>query len=89
MGRLLLGLLVMLTYFPLTAQEDADKTLFSDAISKNIRKYRIASKRAYMDKDEERAQFLFDSLIDHVIIGSYLDNFEVRKFSGRRVRLQL
>lgn len=87
MGRLLFSLLVLLTYFPLTAQVDADKTLFSDAISKNIRKYRIASKNAYLDKDEERAQFLFDSLVDHVITGSYLDNFEVRKYSGRRIKL--
>lgn len=88
MGRLIIGLLVLLTYFPLSAQPVEDhKTLFSDAISKNIRKYRIASRKAYLNKDEQRAQFLFDSLVDHVIKGSYLDNFEVRKYSGRKLRL--
>jgi len=87
MGRLLLSLLVLLTYASLSAQVDADGTPFSDAISKNIRKYRAASKKAYINKDEERAQFLFDSLIDHVIKGSYMDNFEVRKFSGKRIKL--
>lgn len=87
MGKLLLGLVFISTYLPILGQQSGGYSLFSDAIAKNIRKYRIETKRAYIRKNEERAQFLFDSLVDHVIIGSHLDNFQVRKFSGRKTYL--
>lgn len=71
----------------LNAQEDDHKTYFSEVIGKNIRSYRLASRAARYAKDDERLQFLFDSLVDHVVVGSYLDNFRVRKFGGRRIDL--
>ncbi|MGB0146640.1 MAG: TlpA family protein disulfide reductase [Flavobacteriaceae bacterium] len=71
----------------LTAQEEYDKTYFSQVIGKNIRSYRLASREARYAKDDDRLQFLFDSLVDHVVVGSYLDNFKVRKFGGRRIDL--
>ena len=71
----------------LHGQNDYDKTYFSEVIGKNIRSYRLASRAARFAKDDERLQFLFDSLVDHVVIGSYLDNFRVRKFGGRRIDL--
>ncbi|HAV55169.1 MAG TPA: thiol-disulfide oxidoreductase, partial [Aequorivita sp.] len=60
---------------------------FSEAIGKNIRKYTKNSQKAYAEHDFERAEFLFDSLINNVINGSYLDNFKVRKLSGRKIEL--
>ena len=71
----------------LYSQEDFNKTYFSEVIGKNIRGYRLASRAARYAQDDERLQFLFDSLVDHVVIGSYLDNFRVRKFGGRRIDL--
>ena len=68
-------------------QVDQQKTFFSEVIGQNIRKYRYESRRAIKDKDDQRLQFLFDSLVDHVVINSYLDNFKVRKFNGRRIEL--
>ena len=73
--------------FELHSQQDQNKTYFSQVIGKNIRAYRLASRAARYARDDERLQFLFDSLVDHVVIGSYLDNFRVRKFGGRRVDL--
>ncbi|MEL6812323.1 MAG: redoxin domain-containing protein [Bacteroidota bacterium] len=86
MGRKLL-LLFLLFSFTALSQETEPKNLFSKAIGKNIRKYRNESKRAYLRKDTERAEFLFDSLVKHVVNGTYLDNFKVRKFSGRKIEL--
>ena len=61
--------------------------LFSEAIGSCIKKYTLNSQQAYAFQDFERAEFLFDSLVNHVIKGSYLDNFKVRKLSGRKVEL--
>jgi thiol-disulfide isomerase/thioredoxin len=61
--------------------------LFSTEIGKNIKKYRQKSQRAYAVKDFERAEELFDSLINNVVNNSYLDNFKVKKISGRLVEL--
>jgi thiol-disulfide isomerase/thioredoxin len=84
MGRklLLLFLLISLTTH---SQETEDGILFSQAIEKNIKKYRQESQNAYSTKDFERADFLFDSLINHVITNSQLDNFKVKKLSGRKI----
>jgi len=71
----------------LMGQIEQHKTYFSEVIGQNIRKYRYESRRAIKDRDDERLQFLFDSLVDHVVTDSYLDNFKVRKFSGRRIAL--
>ena len=60
---------------------------FSEVIGRNIRPYRLASRAARYAKDDQRLQFLFDSLVEHVVQGSYLDNFRVRKFGGRRIDL--
>ncbi|RLD26245.1 MAG: TlpA family protein disulfide reductase [Bacteroidetes bacterium] len=86
MGKKLLLLLLMVSFTALS-QENEPKMLFSKAIGKNIRKYRRESKQAYARKDLERAEFLFDSLVNNVINGTYIDNFNVRKFSGRKIEL--
>ena len=85
MGRKLLYLFLLITF---SAQSQIEQgSLFSEAIGKNIKKYTKNSQRAYADQDFERAEFLFDSLINNVINGSYLDNFKVRKLSGRKTEL--
>lgn len=86
MAKLLLAFM-LLASIPVLSQENEHKSLFSYAIGKNIRKYRTEARNAYILKDEDRARFLFDSLINHVINGTYIDNFKVRKFSGRKIDL--
>lgn len=84
MRKILLFVLIILPSF-MISQEIVQRKLFSDVIGTSIRKYRSQSKQAYAKKDTERAQFLFDSLINHVIVGSYIDNFKLRKISGKRI----
>ena len=85
MGKKLLLLFLLIVF---SAQSQIGQgSLFSEAIGKNIKKYTKNSQRAYQTQDFERAEFLFDSLINHVVNGSYLDNFKVRKLSGRKIEL--
>lgn len=81
-------LLLLFIGFTLTlhSQQDAPKTYFSNAIENNIRKYTHKSQQAYAEDDLERADFLFDSLVKHVINGSYLDDFMVRKTNYKKIR---
>ena len=80
-------LLILLISFSTQAQDLEPERLFSKEIGKNIKKYRQKSQQAYADKDFKRAEFLFDSLINNVVNNSYLDNFKVKKLSGRIVEL--
>ncbi len=85
MGRKLLYLFLLISFL---AQSQIEQGLyFSEAIGKNIKKYTKNSQDAYAEKDFERADFLFDSLINNVVTGSYLDNFKVRKVSGKKIEL--
>jgi len=86
MSRLLL-ILFLISSLPLLSQDTGDKKLFSQAIGKNIRKYRKEARHAYRTKDEVRAQFLFDSLVNNVVNGTLMDKFKVRKFSGKKIDL--
>lgn len=87
MGKKLLLLFFLITISAESQIEIDDSTLFSEAIRLNIRKYTRESQRAYAYRDFERAEFLYDSLVNNVVIGSYLDNFTVRKLSRRQIDL--
>jgi len=84
MGRNLLLLFLLVSSFTFS-QHEVPKKYFSDAIGVNIKNYKIKAKRAYRLKDYERAQYLFDSLVEHVIRDSYMNNFKVRAVSGKKI----
>jgi thiol-disulfide isomerase/thioredoxin len=86
MGRKLLYLFLLISFSALT-QDLEPRNLFSKVIGENIKSYRAKSQDAYLENDFERAEFLFDSLINNIVNGSYLDNFKVRKLSGRKIEL--
>ena len=86
MGRKLLYFLLLVSFSALSQDFESDK-LFSKVIAENIKSYTKKSKQAYHDRDFERAEFLFDSLVKNVINGSYLDNFKIRKLSGRHIEM--
>lgn len=85
MDRKLLYFIFLISFIGQSQIEQG--VLFSEAIGQNIKKYTNNSQKAYADKDFERAEFLFDSLINNVVNGSYLDNFKVRTLSGRKTEL--
>lgn len=62
---------------------------FSEAIAMYLPKYDSKAKKAYRMENFERASFLFDSLVNHCLKGSYLDNFKVRNLHKKEVRLNV
>ncbi len=64
-----------------------NESFLSIRLGKNFKNYSIKSDRAYFEKDYRRAEFLFDSLIKNVVNGSYLDNFNIKKLSGKRIEM--
>ncbi len=86
MGRKLLFLFLLVSMTALS-QDKEPKVLFSKVVGENIKSYTHKSQDAYIKGEYERAKFLFDSLINNVINGSYLDNFKVKKLSGRKIAL--
>jgi len=59
---------------------DENFQFFSDAIANNIRLYKVNSQVANEKKDVERAEFLFDSLVNNCLKGTHFDNFIVNNY---------
>jgi len=88
--RIKLLLLTFLISFAAISQDEEVievKPMFSQEITKNINKYVKASKLAYHDKDYVQADFLYDSLVQNVLLQTYLDNFKVKKRSGKEIEM--
>jgi len=86
MSRILLLLFLSVSLLA-QSQQIEPESLFSQMIGKNIKKYTLESQKAYATNNFERAEFLFDSLINHVVNESFIDNFKFKKRSGRTVEL--
>lgn len=81
-------LLLILTFFCfLTTSAQQDQLTFSEALSLHLPKYKKHADKAYRTQNIERAQFLFDSLIDYCLKGSRLDNFKVKDIRKKTVYL--
>lgn|GEM_PF-186727 len=76
MKRLLIIFILSITYHSAYTQGD-DLIYYSEIISLNLEKYKENSNLAYQQNDVERARFLFDSLIQNVVVGTQLDEFKV------------
>ncbi|WP_025741662.1 TlpA family protein disulfide reductase [Aquimarina pacifica] len=83
---LISGILIFFTINSF-AQEER-KIPFSVAISSHIVKYNQKIDAAYQDKDLERAEFLFDSLVVNHLSGTYMDNFNVYPLKGEPISLE-
>lgn len=72
--------------FQLHGQNPKD-LFFSSVIEKNIKAFNRKSEQAFLNNDMERVSFLFDSLVNHVVKGSQLDNFTFHRLNKRKVEL--
>ncbi len=64
-------------------EEEQDLVYFSEMISLNLQKYKINSNTAYQRNNLERAEFLFDSLVQNVLVGTQLDDFKVSTLANK------
>ena len=81
MKNVLLISILFFGYLTSNAQEER-RVPFSTAISAHIVKYNQKINFAYEEQDLERATFLFDSLVNFHLVGTYLDNFNVNPIKG-------
>ncbi len=62
-------------------------TYLSDALKENINPYKKASNIAYENRDMEEGKRLFDSLVKFKLVGTRLDDFSLKSFSSKNVKL--
>ncbi|RDI09818.1 thiol-disulfide isomerase/thioredoxin [Flavobacterium sp. AG291] len=87
MMRNLLALIIMFLFSSTVFSQIPDSLYFSNAIKINFAQYKKESTLAFVTGDLERGQFLFDSLVQHRLIGTTFDNITLKKSSGARLKL--
>lgn len=65
----------------------AEPTYFSQVVKKNLRKYNQQSDALYDVGEIEKGEALFDSLVQHALIGSQFDDFTFKSVKGRKIKL--
>ncbi|MFN4764201.1 TlpA family protein disulfide reductase [Gillisia sp. Q332] len=84
MVRLLPLLIILLSLSnPVFGQTDDTRLFFSEALAAHLPKYDQNAKAAYYKRDYKKANRLFDSLIEHGLKGSYMDNFKFNNLNKK------
>ncbi|GAA3516463.1 hypothetical protein GCM10022393_33210 [Aquimarina addita] len=73
---------ILFLYMSSAFAQPETKIPFSVAIAAHIHKYNLKSNAAFKDQDLEYAKFLFDSLVDNHLTGTYMDNFKMNPLKG-------
>lgn len=63
----------------LNVYSQQSKTYFSDAVTLHLKKYDQISKDAVNNKNYERVDFLFDSIINNHLKGTYFENVDLQQ----------
>lgn len=77
-----------LFFMSISGYSQQETLYFSEALSLHLPKYEKKANKAYRVQDMKRADFLFDSLVNHCLKGTYLDNFKVHNLKKREVFLE-
>ncbi len=87
MRKLLIVGILFIGFNTIFSQQET-KVPFSLAVSAHIVKYNQKIDEAYRENDLERAGFLFDSLVNNHLNGTYMDNFNVNPLKGDPISLE-
>lgn len=82
--RLLLLPILAVCSFSAFAQ---DPISFTDALKPHLQKYNAASDKAFEQGDIEKGQRMFDSLVQHYLVGSRFQDYQLRSVGGGKVKL--
>ncbi|TGD56738.1 TlpA family protein disulfide reductase [Flavobacterium humi] len=66
-------------------QEDGSS--FAGAIKLHLKKYNAQSDLAFENKDWEKGQVLFDSLVSNYLIGTTFEDYTLKSFEKRKIKL--
>ncbi|MGQ7944961.1 TlpA family protein disulfide reductase [Flavobacterium sp. WC2509] len=82
------SLLTLLFLFNLYSSYSQDTiTYFTDAIKKNITPYKIASNKAYESNNITEGKMLFDSLVKTKLVGTKFDDFNLKVYKEKNVKI--
>ncbi|WP_288984861.1 redoxin domain-containing protein [uncultured Flavobacterium sp.] len=83
-----LYLLPPFIFYSLTSFATKDTIVpFSSAVKKNIKNFISYSNKAYNKKDYEKATYLYDSLVNHTLIGTQFDDFTFKRIGKKKLQL--
>lgn len=75
---------LFLFYVSLHAQNQAS---FNKAIKQHIKKYNVESEIAHLNKNNEKAQLLFDSLVNNHLVGTQFEDFTLKEYGKKKITL--
>lgn len=81
-------LIFYLIFFVTSGFAQEEKYYFSEAVAKYLPQYEKAAEKAFLEENFERADFLFDSIVNFCFKNSYLDNFTIRNLKKEAVQLK-
>ena len=68
--------------------QDEEITIgFSDALKAHLKKYNIQSDIAYNNNNKQKGQILFDSLVSHHLVGTQFEDYTLKSFEKRKIKL--
>lgn len=75
--------------FSITASASSTDTVavFSESVKANFKKYVSLSNKAYNTKNYEKAEGLFDSLVQNSLAGTHFDDFSFKRLGKSRIQL--
>ncbi len=73
----------------ITANASSSDTIavFSESVKMNFKKYVSLSNQAYSKKNFEKAENLFDSLVQNSLAGTHFDDFSFKRLGKSRIQL--
>jgi thiol-disulfide isomerase/thioredoxin len=73
----------------ITANASSSDTIavFSESVKANFKKYVSLSNKAYNKKNYEKAENLFDSLVQNSLAGTHFDDFSFKRLGKSRIQL--
>ncbi|SEQ05611.1 peroxiredoxin family protein [Flavobacterium urocaniciphilum] len=74
--------------FSITASANVDTiAVFSESVKANFKKYVSLSNKAYNKKNYQKAERLFDSLVNNSLKGTHFDDFSFKRLGKSRIQL--
>jgi thiol-disulfide isomerase/thioredoxin len=79
--------LLISSFFIFAANCQENNNSFNYVIKNNIKKYNLESNLAFENKDSEKGQILFDSLVINLLIGTTFEDYTLKGFEKRKIKL--
>lgn len=80
---------ILFLIFSVGASASSSDTVavFSESVKANFKKYVSLSNKAYGNKNYEKAENLFDSLVQNSLAGTHFDDFSFKRLGKSRIQL--